>query len=406
MAVVNSMLIPNKGNLFKVSEPESISFFKLRPSPPPSLYIPKKPCHPVRACLQQENVIRHNNKLLLRRLYRGEVNPSGGYYFSMLSTDDNNNNGPCFPLEKNYDFETHKPVVQNLHSKKWPDIAGSCNGIVCLAFFCGNNVLWNPVTDELKSLPPSSIECPSQVTQAYFTSGFGFDARSGDYKVVRCVFHYTDMPGEYTKDSCQYELYSLKSDSWRPIPEPGKDTLLHASSTSLNNGSLYWPLASRRKRLLSFDFADEVFSFLPLPINTEEFEVKLFDIDDGSNLGLIAQRADLLEVSQRFDLWVCETKEWCWSKVDSFVVEEARFMLGLWGRDKCFFQGYNNQLLLFDRTTRELKSLGIKDFPMAMKLVPFVETTVPIKPHSKQGTNNREAKKKAVQTILERARRK
>ncbi|KAL3645683.1 hypothetical protein CASFOL_010863 [Castilleja foliolosa] len=359
----------NKGIFYKVSE----SISKLRynnkisnnSSFPGSLYIPKR--------LNHMN-LNSDNKFLLRRC-RLDRNAntlnerSNANYFSILSSDDN---GSCFSLEKNYCLTKHRFDMDLFYSR----IVGSCNGIVCLNDddLSGNVVLWNPVTDELKSLPPSSIEARSMSIRA---SGFGFDARSEDYKVVRFVE--TCFSGYLTH---HFELYSLKTDSWRPIVNPvsfrhpyGYQSFI--SSCSLN-GSCYWEADNC---VLCFDLVDEVFSDLPLPATSQDVSRCLVGID-GSTLGFIVFP---LTYKKTFDLWVWKSKEQCWSQVDSFVLREVKALLGLWG-DKCFFVGYMNEVLLFDLTTRELKNLGIEDhFPWTMSLVPFVESTVSIQGHSKVG---------------------
>ncbi|KAL3629189.1 hypothetical protein CASFOL_026411 [Castilleja foliolosa] len=317
---------------------------------------------------QKHVKVNMDKKLLLRRYETNEG--SDVNYFSTLYTD---NNGRSFSVKKNYCFTNH------LHKHSYPSsIVGSCNGILCLVdnYEKGNTVLWNPATDELKSLPPSSIECPPDAAYTKFTTrGFGFDARSEDYKVLRHVTNglvYDD--DSYKATIVQSELYSLKNDSWRPLVNPVKHPWPWSEimySTSLN-GSCYWYAYDC---VLSFNFADEVFSCLPLP-GPRPSEYLFCDID-GSTLGLIVFSGYAPE-RKRLDIWVWKSNEWCWSNVDSFMVEDVRSPLGLWGRDKCFLQGANGQLLFFDLVTRELKALDMEEFSGAESLVSFEESTVSI----------------------------
>ncbi|KAL3645682.1 hypothetical protein CASFOL_010862 [Castilleja foliolosa] len=348
---------------------------------PGSRFIPRR--------LQHVYANRDEKLLLRRRRLDGNTNTNEGKnvsYFSILGTD---NNGSHFSLEKNYCLANHRFDMQSMRSR----IVGSCNGIICLNddYQLGNIVLWNPLTDELKYLPPTSIDLPAKAPYILFGhSVFGFDPRSDDYKVLRFVEN--GMLSNYRTEN-HFEVYSLKNDSWKQIINPVKFRYpcrdpLEISSFTLN-GSCYWETDNR---ILCFDFADEVFSYLPLPPIQEKSQIEE-DIErclvgiDGSTLGLIVRPH---RSERNFCLWVWESKEWCWSKVDSFKVRDGvRVLLGLFGGDKCFFGGWLNELMLFDLTTRELKTLDIEDhFPWATSLVPFVESTVSIKGHSNERIND------------------
>ncbi|KAL3641680.1 hypothetical protein CASFOL_012499 [Castilleja foliolosa] len=306
-------------------------------------------------------------KLLLRRCQTNEC-PSVDY-FSKLCTENDDKDGLRFSLKENYCFRKH--------SKYPSSIVGSCKGILCLEDFykTGNIVLWNPVTDELKSLPPSSIECPPDSdSTSFFTGGFVFDARSEDFKVLRHVlngFAYDD--GSYKSTLIQAELYSLKNDSWRRIVKPEEYQWPRSSLPISLNGSCYWKAFDC---VVSFNFAEEVFSSLPLP-GTNKCNRLLFDMD--GKLGSFVITRDLEAVKQkRFDILLWESNKWRWSKVYSFVVKDGIRPLGFWGRDKCFLQGRNRQLLVFDLTTQKMMPLDMEEFSGAQSLVSFEESTVSI----------------------------
>ncbi|KAL3629184.1 hypothetical protein CASFOL_026406 [Castilleja foliolosa] len=307
-------------------------------------------------------------KLLLRRCVTNEC-PSVDY-FSMLCTD---NDGLSFSLKKNYCFRKH--------SKYPSSIVGSCNGILCLedTYEMGNTFLWNPVTDELKSLPPSSIVCPPDSdSTSFFAGGFVFDASSEDYKVLRHVlndFEYDD--GSYKSTLIQAELYSLKNDSWRPIVKPKKYQWPWDSLPISLNGSCYW---EGFDCVISFNFADEVFSSFPLP-GTKKCRRLLFDMDGKLGSFVIWHKKSVYQEAVKemsFDIWLWESNKWC--KVDSFVVEDGTRPLGFWGSYKCFLQRRNGQLLVFDLTTRKMMPLPLdmEDFSGAESLVSFEESTVSI----------------------------
>nr|XP_008371155.2 F-box/kelch-repeat protein At3g06240-like [Malus domestica] len=91
------------------------------------------------------------------------------------------------------------------------NVVGICNGLVLLAdckFCSGNTVmLCNPSTRKSVTLPK-----PHNNFKGYCgyrdCIGFGFDAVTNDYKVVRITVHQWDDP------SASYEVYSLAAGSW------------------------------------------------------------------------------------------------------------------------------------------------------------------------------------------------
>lgn len=122
-------------------------------------------------------------------------------------------------------------------------------------------MLWNPATREFKTLPsPHQITCPSTNSGFIRTSnlGFGVDAKTNDYKVVKIA--------SCEEISPQAEVYSLGTNSWKAIDCQSPCFCFGGICTYLN-GVCYW-LASDvngGKVLLSFDMADEVFQKTPLP---------------------------------------------------------------------------------------------------------------------------------------------
>ncbi|XVF45784.1 hypothetical protein PTKIN_Ptkin02bG0234400 [Pterospermum kingtungense] len=82
----------------------------------------------------------------------------------------------------------------------------SCNGLLFLDDFEGNCLLWNPATGEHKVLPPSSQEKkrhPAVADRFIYCSGFGFDDKTEDYKVVRFLENYFKDEFGYTQEPVQ-----------------------------------------------------------------------------------------------------------------------------------------------------------------------------------------------------------
>ncbi len=98
-------------------------------------------------------------------------------------------------------------------------VKGACiNGIVCLyggAQF-GNKdiVLWNPAMREFKVVPACPIDCPPYADYSVEGLGFGYDAKTKDYKVVRTVYIWEVNGPLYPH---LIEVFSLNTNAWRKI---------------------------------------------------------------------------------------------------------------------------------------------------------------------------------------------
>lgn len=98
------------------------------------------------------------------------------------------------------------------------DVTNSCNGLVLVSMHKQSPFLWNPFTRKYKTLPDVSVEYPqgADASAAYTRYGFGYDSRNDDYKVVRAV----EFRGaEFDWIGTEARIYSLKSNSWRKIPD-------------------------------------------------------------------------------------------------------------------------------------------------------------------------------------------
>ena len=69
-------------------------------------------------------------------------------------------------------------------------VVGSCNGLICLhAYDTLNVVIWNPTTKETKVVPESNLPlfAPAGYCSHIQGMGFGFDAKTNDYKIINFV---------------------------------------------------------------------------------------------------------------------------------------------------------------------------------------------------------------------------
>ncbi|KAL3721391.1 hypothetical protein ACJRO7_033822 [Eucalyptus globulus] len=148
---------------------------------------------------------------------------------------------------------------------------GSCNGLICVTQFAEDGYgrsmyLWNLFTRKHREVRRSRPE-PEFLSKSstHIVLGFGFDARSNDYKIVRILHH------PYGHHPRFGEIYSLNTDSWRSL-DCEVPAFCRYSSVVFFNGNLHWFAFKRRDVsenrngcIVLFDVAGEVFDEMALP---------------------------------------------------------------------------------------------------------------------------------------------
>ncbi|KAE8009982.1 hypothetical protein FH972_006382 [Carpinus fangiana] len=111
-------------------------------------------------------------------------------------------------------------------------VLGSCNGLICLLdIYALLLVIWNPAIKETKVVPKSNLPYSCYRTKIDCI-GFGFDAKTNDYKIIKLVSlshpPYEEEEEEEEEDQVIYqkEIYSLSADSWRKVDGP-RYTVVH-----------------------------------------------------------------------------------------------------------------------------------------------------------------------------------
>jgi hypothetical protein len=152
-------------------------------------------------------------------------------------------------------------------------VVGSCNGLVCLhAYDTLNVVIWNLTTKETKVVPESNLPlfAPAGYCNHIQGMGFGFDAKTNDYKIINFVSMYDPTFESYFYQDVedmvyQKEVYSLSTDSWRKVDGPqcfiyeySGDPMTY--TTGMGSWLAYVDYINQRDLfVLSFDMSDEVF---------------------------------------------------------------------------------------------------------------------------------------------------
>ncbi|KAK3411385.1 hypothetical protein EUGRSUZ_I00151 [Eucalyptus grandis] len=186
---------------------------------------------------------------------------------------------------------------------------GSCNGLICVKEISARRYgqtmyLWNLFARKHKVVPRSGLDSrfflvgfpcgvlgiPREVL------GFGFDARSNDYKIVKILYLLDNNHRCIGGMKPWVETYSLGIDSWRRL-ECEVPAICDDEQAVFLNGNMHWsalefdvPWAeSKYVSIVSFDVAGEVFDEMPLP---EE----IVRMDNGRLSVYLAVLNDLLAV--------------------------------------------------------------------------------------------------------------
>ncbi|KAI6693675.1 hypothetical protein NL676_021385 [Syzygium grande] len=122
------------------------------------------------------------------------------------------------------------------------------------------SLIYNPTTK-------ASRELPDYYVQAKLYSGFGYDPRSDDYKIVQ-----VGLSG-LSADEWQVVIYSLKSGCWRSIRAQPESHPANNRRGVYWSGALHWCVidwsrnnADGESMIMSFDLSEEKFRrMLPVP---------------------------------------------------------------------------------------------------------------------------------------------
>lgn len=244
------------------------------------------------------------------------------------------------------------------------EVAGSCDGLVCLVVDYDNFILWNPTTRKSMELPKLNLS-PDQGTSFF---GIGHDFSLDDYKVVRGVSFESSDGSKETR----IEVLTLKSKTWRSMTQHHSSgytyTMMEGPSVSLN-GALHWlerPGNNQNEplQIFSFDLGEEKFiDFVPFPDNFIDETILYLNMGSlGDSLYLHCYRS-----GECFEMWVMKdyrVKE-SWSRVFCISCPSERLPLyEYWVTTVCFTK---NGKLVLEVDGRELvmydgEEQGFKNF--------------------------------------------
>jgi molecular chaperone HtpG len=264
------------------------------------------------------------------------------------------------------------------------NILGSeINGNLCLYVDNDNSkvVVWNPSIEEFKVIPPSQhVYVPNHIRVECQFHGFGYDYNGDDYKLIRYVEFYPDLPWlldtvsvslsmslSRTKMLCGdplWEIYSLKTNSWKPlyldVPSYNKRRggVLEQVYTK---GTCHW-LAKRENidnsYLVSFDLDKEVSFLTSIPSLLDKLEdIHLMLLNEFIALMYKDAETTTFHITILSEVGVKES----WMKL--FIVESLPclgYPIGVGKNGNIFFAKDDEELAMYDLSTHTVQELGIK----------------------------------------------
>jgi F-box interacting protein len=200
-------------------------------------------------------------------------------------------------------------------------VAGICDGLVCLADDILSKamkyIIWNPSIRKAVMLPRPGV---TFTTHGPFEDsiGFGFDAMTNDYKVVRLVT-LERLENEDGESPTVAEVYSLATGSWRSLGSVAPPCrILGTRRHAFFNGAILWAIhGAYYSFILAFDLGSESFREILMPKGTELHRCPQVSVSgDGKSLALFTRSNDK-DDGTSFDIWVM--KEYCmhesWTKL-------------------------------------------------------------------------------------------
>jgi molecular chaperone HtpG len=249
-------------------------------------------------------------------------------------------------------------------------------------------------------------EAKAYVDVKYYVHGFGYDHVINDYKVIRYVelFIHVDAEENISLDwledlDCGYlwEIYSLRSNTWRKLHVDMPDSLFYGVGTQVYmNGVCHWLCEedseedsedceedfedSDYKCLVSFYLSNEKFFVTPLPSDVDD----CFDTNASwINLAVLNESITLVSYHKKtttFHISILNefgTKE-SWTKlliVGPFPCVRHPMKMGTKG--EIFFERKDRKLVWLDLRTQMISKLGYKGGGYSKQLITYKESILP-----------------------------
>jgi F-box interacting protein len=283
-------------------------------------------------------------------------------------------------LDFPYVFHPHASIVCVLGS--------AINGILCIYDYNHSSytkaVLWKFVTGEVMVIPISNLSY--EFRYVYVTlHGFGYDHVRDDYKVIQHAAYIKYNPSYDGKWKNFWEIYSLKSNSWRKLGFDMPTRYRRTNGYVYMNGVCHWLgetidetcVTIDEKCVVSFNLSNEVFIITPLPPDC--FDVNLVVLNGSFTLISNYKKTESFHISILGEFGVKES----WVRLfDIGPLSCIDIPIGA-RKDTVFFKRKNDELVCFNLTTGMIEEIGVKGEKCWCQMIVYKENLHPI-----EGMNN------------------
>uniref|UniRef100_A0A2N9HBM3 F-box associated domain-containing protein n=1 Tax=Fagus sylvatica TaxID=28930 RepID=A0A2N9HBM3_FAGSY len=247
-------------------------------------------------------------------------------------------------------------------------LVGSVNGLVCLHDTHWHHVLiWNPATGETKVLPGNRLDyLPIPIDYCFGSTdvGFGFDAKTNDYKVIIVATTIHEVHHPYLQ---------LPLTSWWCQGHIRMGCFLGMELVIKVTVFGHLTLAMR-------------YSYQPhcqmLPISNEKCGRASFVFNE--LVALAIYYVDTVLGSETcFDIWLLHEfgVEESWTKLITIgPLTQINRPLGFWKNEySLFLENTDGQLVLYDFSTQEMTDLHIDGIPSSLQMLTYMESLVSVR---------------------------
>ncbi|XP_022966686.1 F-box protein CPR1-like [Cucurbita maxima] len=246
------------------------------------------------------------------------------------------------------------------------DICGHSHGLVCLSFD-RDIFLFNLTTEKFRKLPSSILHYghPYNMDSSFTNAvGFGYDSKSGDFKVVRIV-QFRNQYGELYRPP-GVEICELKKERWREIESStcGRVSMSFAPEMH-HKGTYYWWAYKKEEGNIihTFDMSEEIFGEISVPNNLVEEDVEYISMGM-LNGSIVIFHCSKTGNEKTFSVWEMKKDVVSWSKLMTigpvFGVEKPLLFVN---SDELLIEANEGQVISYHIKTHMTKVLPIKGRP-------------------------------------------
>ncbi|KAI9109066.1 hypothetical protein K1719_020021 [Acacia pycnantha] len=310
--------------------------------------------------------------LLVNRNRRATFGPSGlsrKAFVSLLSFNPINKSASLNLLD----------LIYNHNEVYYLEIFGTCNGLYYLHSI--PDLIVNPSMREFIVLPDSPAPPDTYSLQHY--TGFGFDPKTNDYKVIMIMdtwLHETDEQLPW-----RLEIYSLNSHCWRNVDctLPSVSIWNWSWIDAFVHGAFHWwAYDDAGDMVLAFDMQNEKFRTFRLPnvrSSAQEYDGTVAKFRESLAVIIYPRRG----AEKCFDLWVMEaySNEASWTKHSVIgPIVGARRPLGFLEEKNLFVvENNNDRMVFYDLQTEEITHTEFHFEEDSLQAVVYMESLISLR---------------------------